>query len=122
MKLLKQTDLATSIILIAGFSAWYIYDPDILYTAYFITGGWQVLSMVVHEVKGWFTGKGSGRRVYHCISGIIILLGVLAPYIYIFFFIYLIMLFAAPVMAVIYSLICYNELKSIKNRPLTQFK
>lgn len=122
MKFLKQTDLAISIVLITGFSAWYMYDQDILFTAYFITGGWQVLSMIVHEGKGWFTGKASGRRAYHWISGIIILLGVLAPLIYIFFFIYLIMLFAAPVMAVIYSLICYNELKSLKNRPLTKIK
>lgn len=122
MKLLKQTDLAISIVLITGFSAWYIYDQGILFTAYFITGSWQVLSMIVHEVKGWFTGRGSGRRIYHWISGIIILLGVLAPLISVFFFIYLIMLFAAPVMAVIYSLICYNELKSLKDRPLTKFK
>lgn len=122
MKFLKQTDLAISLVLITGFSAWYIYDQDIIFTAYFITGGWQVLSMIVHEVKGWYTGRGSGRRVYHWISGVIILLGVLAPFIYIFFFIYLIVLFAAPVMAVIYSHICYNELKSLKNRPLTKFK
>jgi hypothetical protein len=122
MKFLKQTDLAISIILITGFSAWYIYNQEILFTAYFITGGWQVLSMIVHEVMGWFTGKGSGRRVYHLISGVIILLGVLAPFIYIFFFIYLIMLFAAPVMAVIYSFICYNEIKSLQSRPLTKLK
>jgi len=49
MKLFKQIDLVISIALITGLSFWYIYDQDILFTAYFVTGGWQVLSMIVHE-------------------------------------------------------------------------
>jgi hypothetical protein len=80
---------------------------------YFIVGGWQVISMLVHAVSGWFTRKKS-RRYYHWTVAIIIVMGILAfimPYL---LFIYYIMLFAAPVMAICYTFMCYQEVKELK--------
>jgi len=122
MKLFKQIDLVISIALITGLSFWYIYDQDTLFTAYFVTGGWQVLSMIVHESGRWFTAKGTARRMYHRVSLIIIAMGALTPLVHIFFFIYFIMLYAAPVMAITYSLICYQEIKIISQRPINVIK
>lgn len=117
MKLFKQIDLLISIVLIAGFGVYFIYDQAILFKAYFIIGGWQVLSMLIHALSGWFTGKDNPRRTYHWISFIVIAMGALVPLLYVFAFIFVIMLFAAPLMAIIYSVICYNELKSLNTRP-----
>ncbi len=117
MKRFKQIDLIISIVLITGFSLLTFYNSESLFKAYFITGGWQVISMLVHVFAGWFTGKGTPRLSYTWVSFIIIAMGLLGPVVSIFYFIYFIMLFAAPVMAITYSVICYNELKSLQQRP-----
>ena len=122
MKLYKQIDFLVSLTLILGFAVWYMYEQDILFTAYFVTGGWQVLSMIVHETGGWFTSNGSVRRVYHWTSLAIIALGSLSFVVTPFLFIFFIMLFAAPVMAVFYAGICYAEIKTLSQRPLNVLK
>lgn len=122
MKIVKQIDLSISIMLIAGFSIYCIYDPEIAFPAYFIVGGWQVISMLVHVFAGWFTEKNSVRRVYHWFTFIVIAMGCLTSVVYIFGIVFFIMLFAAPICAIIYCLICYNELKSMEKRPLADFK
>lgn len=118
MKRFKQIDLAISILLIAGFAAWYIYDTGILFRAYFTIGGWQVISMLVHAFGGWFIEKGSARVTYNWVTFTIVSMGALAFVIPAFLVVYYIMLFAAPVMAVIYCLICRMELKKLNKRPL----
>ena len=117
MKRFKQIDLFINIILITGFTVLTVYKSAYLFMAYFITGGWQVISMLVHAFAGWFTGKNTARRSYHWVSFIIIAMGILGPVVSIFYLIYFIMLFAAPVMAITYSVICYNELRSLQQRP-----
>ncbi len=117
MKRFKQIDILVSAGLITGFTITCIFDPGTIFTAYFITGGWQVLSMLVHAFAGWFTEKNSYRVQYHWISGLVITMGILTSIIPVFGIIYLIMLFGAPVMAIIYTLISYNEMKSLSKRP-----
>ncbi len=123
MKLFKQVDIAISITLVIGFTLYYsYYDTGILFTAYFIVGGWQVISMLVHSFMGWFTKKKSIRKVYHWVTFIIIAAGCFGFLINIPLFIFYIMLFAAPAMAIIYTAICVNELRQLPGRPLNEIK
>lgn len=123
MKLFKQIDLAISIMMITGFLVYIVItkNSNTIFTAYFVVGGWQVLSMIVHEIGGWFTRTGGTRRIYHWVSLTVIVMGCLTPVINAFFFIFYIMAFAAPLMAVIYTAICFNEVKFLKNKPAAIF-
>ncbi len=119
MKQFKLADIAISTGLILGFGiAALINGIETLMTGYFITGGWQVISMIVHTANGWFAQKGTARYFYHWLVAGIICMGVLTPFIFVFFIIYYIMLYAAPFMAISYTLICYFELRKMNKRPL----
>ena len=118
MKTFKLIDFWISVFLIVVFTILSLVNQDeTVFAAYFIVGGWQVISMIIHMIKKWLTHKGGIRRNYHILVAIIILLG-LPPFVYITFFIYWVMLFISPIMAVFYTSICYSELKQIARRPL----
>jgi hypothetical protein len=89
---------------------------------YFGVGAWQLLSMLVHFFNKWFTDKGSARYNYHCTVFVIILLALfgilLQP---ILWLVAIVMVFAAPIMILIYCHICYEEIKCLK-RPLAELK
>jgi hypothetical protein len=90
---------------------------------YFVVGGWQVISMLVHAKNHWFIGRGRVRSNYHWIvCGIFITAGigyfindVLAVLLYI-------MIIAAPVMAVYYTVLCYDESYVKMQRPMEFLK
>lgn len=90
---------------------------------YFIVGGWQIISMLVHAKMHWFTDKRSFRIIYHHIVAAIIALAIAG--IYIPDMLYLIMvslLFIAPIMAISYTLMCYREYRLSIQRPLALLK
>ena len=116
MKLFKQVDLCISLLLIAGFTIYALVEPEYLFLGYFAVGGWQVASMLVHLIARWFTVKGSPRMIYTWVSGIVIGLAFLGKIITPLLFIFLVLLFVAPVMALVYCHICYREIKSLKEK------
>jgi hypothetical protein len=123
METFKRTDFVISLLLITVSTIFSLIRLDYTFIyCYFITGSWQVISMLVHAANGWFTRKKSRRYIYHWIVAIIIAMGLLTFVIPVFFFIYYIMLFAAPIMAVFYTIICYEEVKEIKQRHLLALK
>jgi hypothetical protein len=123
MKTFKLIDLVLNIVLILFFTILSLVKYDITFIyGYFIVGGWQVISMLVHQFAGWFTRKGNARNTYFTITLIIILTGLLALMIPIFLFIYYVLLFAAPGLAVAYTLICYDECREMKRRPIKSIK
>jgi hypothetical protein len=123
METFKRPDFVINLLLITGSTIFSLIrlDHTFIY-CYFITGGWQVISMLTHAANGWFTRKKSRRYIYHWTVAIIIAMGLLTFVIQIFAFIYFIMLFAAPLMAVYYTIICYEEVKEIKQRHLLALK
>lgn len=121
MKRFKQTDLGISLLLLSGFSVWFLFDQCILFTAYFITGGWQVFSMLVHFITGYNLKKGSDRSAYHWCSLAVIATAVLSLWVHLLIFIWLVLLVAAPVMAAIYTYICYKEVRNGGQRPSDLF-
>jgi hypothetical protein len=132
MKTFKLLDIIVS----AGLIIFVVYSTfithDMFLEGYFIVGGWQVVSMLVHATFKWFTPKGSTRRQYHRVVLItLILVGVsylafefypstIAGCILVILILHLFVF--SPVMAVWYTLMCGEELKKLKKRPLATLK
>jgi small-conductance mechanosensitive channel len=88
-----------------------------------VVGGWQVISMVIHSIKGWFTEKGGVRYGYQFAVAVIFALTLLGVIINpILFCVMVVMLFAAPFMAIFYAAICYKEVYVKMQRPLALLK
>ena len=85
--------------------------------------GWQVLSMLVHFFKKCFMTPGTWRVFYHYVvlavfgfAGITWLVqDALLPFLFV-------MLFAAPVMATLYTMICMKEVYIKMQRPIAVLK
>ncbi len=91
-------------------------DQTFIY-GYFIIGGLQVISMIVHQKNKWYTNQGSRRFYYHRITAatlIIMPAGFIMPY---FFIVWVLLLFVAPIMAIYYLAICYREVFYPAKRP-----
>ena len=124
MKKFKIIDTWISILLIIGFFIASIIRLDYTFiTGYFVVGGWQVVSMIIHSINGWFMQKDGKRFRYQFAVGIILLLALagwaLNPLLYL---IMVVMIFAAPFMAIVYTMICYKEVYLKMQRPLALLK
>ncbi|MGG9970381.1 hypothetical protein ACQ33O_01200 [Ferruginibacter sp. SUN002] len=115
MKKFKTADLYISIALIIGFLIVSLIRRDGTFVVgYFVVGGWQVISMIMHVVNKWFTEKWGVRFIYHLITLVALVTAPLGGF--------YVLLFVAPFMAVFYAWICYNELHVKMVRPLDQLK
>ncbi len=90
---------------------------------YFIVGGWQLISMIVHAMNGWFIQKGSKRLHYHYVVAVILTMFcigfVIEPVMWV---VAIVMFFAAAPMAIFYTTLCYNEIYVKMRRPLALLK
>lgn len=83
-------------------------------TGYFVVGGWQVISMVIHALNHWFTYNKGKRYAYHWLTFISIVTMPLGSVV--------ILLFTAPFMAIWYTWLCYEEVYIKMQRPLALLK
>lgn len=124
MKKFKTLDAWISVLLITVFIALTIIQRDTtFFIGYFVVGGWQLISMIVHTYNGWFTGNGSTRQVYHFVVAIILgfaLVGIVISSL--LMVVLYIMIFAAPFMAIFYTCLCYREVYVKMQRPLALLK
>ncbi|MBK7882769.1 MAG: hypothetical protein IPJ81_02240 [Chitinophagaceae bacterium] len=136
MKKFKIMDMWISIILIIFsitrsiifydrfLGPYFLHVKDDIIQGYFIVGGWQVISMLVHTFKKWFTIKGNKRFYYQIIVLTIILISILLIVFksdgiaFMLFF----LLAVTPFMAIYYTYICYHEIYIKMKRPLDQLK
>lgn len=93
-----------------------------LYESYFIVGGFQLAGILIHELAGSFTTKGTARRVYHNITYVLVVYMALSPLTYITVIVFLPLLFIAPFMACYYLVMCYRETYLYMRRPLSILK
>ena len=115
MKKFKEVDTWISIILIAGFAIASIINRDYTFLlGYFVVGGWQVISMLVHVYYHSFTEKKGIRRNYHWITLISLITMPIGSF--------WILLFTAPLMAVFYTWLCFDEVRKMNQRPLALLK
>jgi hypothetical protein len=129
MKTFRQIDLIISITLIIGFFIVALIKQDETFIiGYFVTGGWQVISMIVHAADGTFAGKGTVRYNYHWAVAIIIGIVLSAwatqiePLLITAGVLIAILIFIAPLMAICYSWLCWNELSALRKREFIHLK
>ena len=117
MKLFKQIEFYSSVLLIAAFAiSWLITREDeLILTGYFVVGGLHVIGMITHVMKHWFTNSRSLRLYYHWLVVILLLLVPVGIGLFI-------LLFAAPFMAVLYTWICWRELRALELKELVHLK
>jgi hypothetical protein len=116
MKLYKLAELIINSVLIFAFVCVFVIMQsfELLFVSYFIVGGIQLLSMIFHIVKGWFSNH-SIRFIYYIF---LLYVGVLCIYGIGFYF----LLYGAPLMAAFYVFICYRELNILQIRELVHLK
>jgi hypothetical protein len=112
MKTFKTIDCyIQGFIFFAALSAWIVYGRDVVkgefFSLYFVMGGWQVLSMMVH----WGYDdiyKIDGRRIYEITLAATAIVGIIS--LFGFFLEFLIgLLMWSPVLALIYFTCCCIE-------------
>ncbi len=116
MKKFKWVDTWISITLFIVLSICCIVKPSFenIVISYFIIGGWQVTSMLIHELNKWFVSLTGLRRIFHLIALSCLLL--------IPFGLTKFMLIIVPFMLLCYIFICYRELYTKMKRPLDVLK
>jgi len=122
MKKFKKIDAYISLSLIVFFiiSISLNFQPgdglvqDHILLSYFVIGGWQVISMLVHAITGTFVYGGGIRYIYHWITFIAV---VTMPAGSVW-----ILIFTAPFMAVFYTWLCFQEVYVKMRRPLSYLK
>ncbi len=121
MKTFKQIDLIIQIATIGFLTTLSLIKLDATFVyAYIITGAIQLISMIVHAMDNnyWY----GARKTYSIISFTIVACMLAAFYAPFLVFIYWIMLFAAPFMAIYYVVLCTKEYRLLNERPLAQLK
>ncbi len=111
MKTFKIFDVALQLAAIPGSLFYYFvsHHSDALFGAYFLVGGLQVVSMLVHfATRNVY--KHTARAYYHWTTLVTVLL---MPTFVIFY----LLLFLAPFMAVFYFTLCIAETKRYFTRP-----
>ncbi len=124
MKKFKTIDVWTSIVLMVVFAIYSLIKLDNSFLiGYCIVGGWQMISMIIHAINGWFTFGKAARYYYHisiAVLAALTLVGLLAyP---VLWTVMLVLLFAAPFMAVYYAWLCYHEVSVKMQRPMAALK
>jgi hypothetical protein len=117
MKEFKTIDVIIQVFLIIGISIKSLLNLDQTYVyGYFIIGGCQVTSMIVHHINKWYTRQGTRRFYYHRITAItIIMVASFMPFTPI---VWGILLYAAPALSACYLFICCREVFYPAKRPL----
>ena len=117
MKTFKKFDLLVSVMLIA---IGMVYDCtasngfEAVILSYFVVGGWQVISMIVHIAGKCFIYRGGARYAYNWVTFISLVTFPLGSF--------WILFFTAPFMALYYTWQCYDELYIKMRRPLALLK
>jgi hypothetical protein len=109
--LFKKYDYRISILLIltSPFLLITFEGGAALFYAYFIVGGWHIFSMLIHFIYTVVYKRqklSKHRSIYHWVIVILTAILILGGYFLLFF-----LLIAAPIMAIVYTMLCYEEAK-----------
>ncbi|MCG2616464.1 hypothetical protein LZZ85_19345 [Terrimonas sp. NA20] len=109
MKLFKKIDFWIQVILIAGSLIFIAFEPSDFITTYFIVGGWQLFSCIIHvSLTGHFISHRWRTLYYRTLLGLVIstlLLYVTGLVLLLLF----LMVFLPPVLACWYAFTCSEE-------------
>lgn len=117
IKIYKLIDLRVQASLIVACTVYTFINISFLFYAYFIVGGWLLLSCMVH---GLFFPAGRSRSLYLRVLLWLSIGGILAiPAWPVYGFI---LLFVSPFLAIWYGVICYRENRFLNHRMLVHLK
>ena len=120
MKIFKIIDCWIQLLLIIGCTVYAFYDHDFVLYAYFVVGGCQVLSCLIHLAFPNHFFSTTDRNYYNKTLLITLILGVVTiPVCLIFGFG---LLFASPLLAIWYTSICFKETKILKHKAFVHIK
>ena len=123
MKKIKIYDLFISLsLMLAGVIAGILWGIKTGLYSYYLTGGWQLVSMLFHTHYNYFTKKGSLGYYFHWLAAICGCCLTLAGIFTAFSFTYFLLLLSSPLMAFYYTYICYQEIFVKMQRPLAALK
>ena len=124
MKKFKTIDTWISFGLIIVFTLLSLIKLDYTFlVGYCTVGGWQMISMMIHAINGWFTHRKAGRFNYHFIVAVLAALSLLGLFVFpVLWVVMVVLLFAAPFMAIYYTWLCYNEVYVKMQRPMAALK
>lgn len=118
MKLFKEFELLTNILLIASFTISIVITKktDLLFLSYFIIGAVQIFGMLIHLLRKCFTNPYSKRWFYHWIVLLfLVLLTTGLPILWL-------LLYTAPLLALYYTYICWKELHALQLKEFVHLK
>ena len=121
MKLFKQIDIILQSVLIAGSIIYALAagDERFIYP-YFVVGGWQVTSFLLHAAFSRDYYPLKSRKWYGWCLVIVIGSGLVLFYVLVFYLMAL--LFVAPVMAIWYLVICFMEVNLLHKKAFIHLK
>ncbi|MET0463125.1 MAG: hypothetical protein ABW007_08220 [Chitinophagaceae bacterium] len=109
MKLFKKIDFWIQLVLITGSLVFVAIDLPNFIVCYFVIGGWQIFSCIIHVfLQGQFIAHR--WRLLYCRA--LLMLGVSAVLFYamgVFILLLIILVFLPPVLACCYAFICREE-------------
>lgn len=115
MKRFKIFDLILNILLIISSCVYALFEQEKGFIlAYFIVGGWQVISMIIHAWNSCLTYKYGSRYIYHWITLVSLITLPIGSF--------WILIFTAPFMAIYYTWLCYYEVFVKMQRPISVLK
>ena len=121
---LKRIDFYGQLILIITFALFTVLlSFDYAFIGYFIVGGWQILSALIHFFAKNNLLRNSLRKAYEVSLTVIIIIGIVmavASFIGIYYLWFL--LWATPLIAIWYCYITLSELKIWEARALIHLK
>jgi hypothetical protein len=123
MKNFKQIDnWISTLLMVAALLTSLIRRDESFILWYFIVGAWQIISMLTHVYTG-MVPKHSARAIYHSIVVVTLILAIIGVLVhYILYAVLMILLFAAPFMAIYYTILGFDESKKWYTRPLSILK
>jgi hypothetical protein len=119
MKKVKQIDIVIQIVAIVGSIVYAIADRSTNFIfGYFVVGGLQIIGFLAHWALSGSKGLTPARRRYGWFLLVLAVLALIAwavPVLLValLYLILLPLLFVAPVVALVYCNMCFNELKLI---------
>jgi len=128
MKPYKLIDFIIGILLIiiCTFSAFVLKEAYFFY-GYFVVGGWQLLSMLIHMANNDKYIRSSNRKIYEKMILWILIIGVLSLLLtllempILIFYLYAMLIFS-PVLAIYYQVVCYIEYRLLIKRAFIHLK
>lgn len=108
----KQIDLIVQLLILLATGAMYFVDSNMAFISlYFVFGGWQFMSMLVHLIAKWNNDHFLRRIYLFALLVIVIIFLISLALVTLMIWLFYLLLFVTPVLGLYYVLVCWLELR-----------